>query len=55
VNNAFQGCFIVAQTLPTQVNWPPPGTVFETTCTSYDLGTTTPGGTGHFSCFVDHR
>lgn len=49
------GCVISpGQLLPFQLNWPPPGTIFEHTCTSYALGTNTPGGSGAYSCFVTH-
>ena len=55
INGNVVSCVISpGSLLPAQFNWPPPGTLFEHTCSSYALGTTTPGGVGTYSCFVSH-
>ena len=36
-------------------SFPPVGAVFAHVCKSYDLGTTTPGGSGHWGCSLTHN
>ncbi|MCA1813826.1 MAG: hypothetical protein LC624_07740, partial [Halobacteriales archaeon] len=56
VDGFFARCGTVATLLaPGPLEFPPPGTVYAHTCASYDLGTTAPGGSGPWRCFVDHR
>jgi hypothetical protein len=53
-DGAFSDCHSQS-VLPGPLAFPPAGTIYRHTCASYDLGTTTPGGSGPWQCFVNDR
>ena len=56
VDGVFQDdcTFSEGMMLPALLNSPPPGTLYEHTCHSFELGSRTPGGSGDVRCFVWH-